>query len=205
MITRGATAPITQVLNDTFVAGVTYTLSVDIFGPGGYSDSTMWSLGIFARNQANADTMLNLDHWFLGPGTGYQPHTIGAGNGGNIPNDHIIARGVKHTVSVTFTATAAIAGQRIGISLAGTTQSKYTLATTPAPPALNAWYGHYDNVSLTSTAGNPGGGPTSGTQRVIRGGGWISLARDCRSAYRTVFWPGSRSEHIGFRLATPVP
>ena len=43
-------------------------------------------------------------------------------------------------------------------------------------------------------------GPSEGSGRVIRGGGWGSDAVSCRSAYRNIFVPGSRSVSLGFRL-----
>ena len=57
------------------------------------------------------------------------------------------------------------------------------------------WYGSYS----TSDLNNPVG-PTSGTSRVIRGGGWDNSAVDVRSASRNVSTPSSRSSFIGFRL-----
>ncbi len=40
-----------------------------------------------------------------------------------------------------------------------------------------------------------------GSRRVLRGGGWVGTARDCRSACRSRWRPGNRSDYIGFRLA----
>ncbi len=40
-----------------------------------------------------------------------------------------------------------------------------------------------------------------GSIRVIRGGSWGSLARDCRAAYRFMFVPSFRGFYLGFRLA----
>lgn len=37
-------------------------------------------------------------------------------------------------------------------------------------------------------------------KRVIRGGSWISDARDCRSAYRYGSQPGYRYNDLGFRV-----
>ena len=55
--------------------------------------------------------------------------------------------------------------------------------------------------------GLPGGrvtdpqGPASGSYRVIRGGGWYCLARDCRSAIRNFdYFPGYGNFLIGFRV-----
>jgi formylglycine-generating enzyme required for sulfatase activity len=47
---------------------------------------------------------------------------------------------------------------------------------------------------------------SSGSVRVIRGGGWGDGAVDCRSANRARYWPGSRYNYLGFRvLAVPSP
>jgi formylglycine-generating enzyme required for sulfatase activity len=57
------------------------------------------------------------------------------------------------------------------------------------------WFGTY-----------PGGiavdpqGLASGSDRVIRGGYWSSLAGYCRSAYRSYCYPGNRSSDVGFRV-----
>jgi formylglycine-generating enzyme required for sulfatase activity/Tfp pilus assembly protein PilF len=43
-------------------------------------------------------------------------------------------------------------------------------------------------------------GPTGGSRRVLRGGGWHLVARDCRSALRGWSLPGIRSYDLGFRV-----
>ena len=51
-------------------------------------------------------------------------------------------------------------------------------------------------------------GPATGTERVLRGGGWSNGARSCRSAYRISLEPNMASLYYGFRLCvllTPVP
>jgi formylglycine-generating enzyme required for sulfatase activity len=48
-------------------------------------------------------------------------------------------------------------------------------------------------------------GPSAGSYRVVRGGGWDCGAGDCRSASRAVEEPGGRSNVIGFRLLRKVP
>ena len=45
-------------------------------------------------------------------------------------------------------------------------------------------------------------GPAAGSSRVFRGGGWLSSAWSCRSAYRGSFSPGSRRGYGGFRVAS---
>ena len=57
------------------------------------------------------------------------------------------------------------------------------------------WYGAY-----TADTTDPVG-PTSGSNRVGRGGGWCDIARGCRSACRGTFKPGSRDSIFGFRVA----
>jgi formylglycine-generating enzyme required for sulfatase activity len=47
---------------------------------------------------------------------------------------------------------------------------------------------------------NPSG-PFKGTDRVIRGGGWIDSAWYCRSARRVSTMPTTRSSNVGFRVA----
>ena len=46
-------------------------------------------------------------------------------------------------------------------------------------------------------------GPVGGNGRVRRGGAWNSTARQCRSANRFVFPPGSMSDDLGFRIVRP--
>ena len=43
-------------------------------------------------------------------------------------------------------------------------------------------------------------GPSSGSYRVIRGGGWFDNARSSRSANRNWFAPAHRLDDLGFRL-----
>lgn len=48
-------------------------------------------------------------------------------------------------------------------------------------------------------------GSSVGLARVVRGGGWTSNPRNCRSAARNDSAPGARASTIGFRLARTVP
>jgi len=57
------------------------------------------------------------------------------------------------------------------------------------------WYGDYPSGSVTDPEG-----PSSGSIRVFRGGGWNGFARFCRSAIRYRYEPGVRSFILGFRL-----
>jgi len=58
------------------------------------------------------------------------------------------------------------------------------------------WYGDYPNGSVTDPTG-----ASSGSLRVLRGGGWLSDARDCRSAHRNGNDPSNRRISIGVRLS----
>ena len=59
------------------------------------------------------------------------------------------------------------------------------------------WYGedYYANASDDDPQG-----PSSGTNRVLRGGSWSSYPRSCRSADRAGFDPSIRYDGIGFRV-----
>jgi formylglycine-generating enzyme required for sulfatase activity len=61
----------------------------------------------------------------------------------------------------------------------------------------NDWYssGYY-----SSSPGSNPTGPSSGSARVIRGGGWINSAVSLRSAYRFHYNANNRSNNIGLRL-----
>ena len=59
------------------------------------------------------------------------------------------------------------------------------------------WKGDYPGGTLTDPDG-----PSSGSARVGRGGGWYFSARYCRSAYRGRYSPGIRYNGLGFRLLT---
>ena len=58
------------------------------------------------------------------------------------------------------------------------------------------WYGG----SYESGAQRNPAGPSSGSCRVIRGGGWLINARYCRSSYRYYSAPGNRNDDLGLRL-----
>jgi formylglycine-generating enzyme required for sulfatase activity len=57
------------------------------------------------------------------------------------------------------------------------------------------WHGDYSGAATDGSAWE-----RSGSDRVVRGGGWSSLARDCRSADRNNDGPGDRDGVLGFRL-----
>lgn len=58
------------------------------------------------------------------------------------------------------------------------------------------WYGDYGDGMATDPVG-----PSEGTTRVVRGGGWYGLAEDCRSAGRHDREPGYARCGGGFRVA----
>jgi formylglycine-generating enzyme required for sulfatase activity len=60
----------------------------------------------------------------------------------------------------------------------------------------NDWYEAYSDGAVT----NPQG-PSSGSLRVLRGGGWFYPAGYCRSAFRRMDLPSVRYDYLGFRLA----
>jgi len=60
----------------------------------------------------------------------------------------------------------------------------------------NDWYGDYSSGSQT----NPHG-PSTGSRRVCRGGGWNYDAGYCRVSLRGSETPGSRDNSLGLRLA----
>ena len=57
------------------------------------------------------------------------------------------------------------------------------------------WYDSYPSGSVTDPRG-----PSSGSYRVCRGGGWLLNARNCLSAYRGNDGPSNRLGGLGFRL-----
>ena len=58
------------------------------------------------------------------------------------------------------------------------------------------WYGFYSSSSKTNPAG-----PSSGCDRVLRGGSWFNYARRCRVSVRRNHFPSHRGNRCGFRLA----
>lgn len=58
------------------------------------------------------------------------------------------------------------------------------------------WYGSYNSGSQTNPTG-----PSSGSNRVRRGGSWFSRARYCRVSDRGSNTPGNGRSYLGFRLA----
>ena len=61
------------------------------------------------------------------------------------------------------------------------------------------WYGDYSSSSQTNPTG-----ATSGSNRVIRGGGWSYYACCCRVSFRDCYTPGNTGYNLGLRLVLPV-
>jgi len=62
------------------------------------------------------------------------------------------------------------------------------------------WYGDYPSGSVTDPVG-----PSSGSNRVLRGGSWDHPPGRCQSVSRCGHLPGHRYNHLGFRLACEIP
>lgn len=58
------------------------------------------------------------------------------------------------------------------------------------------WYGSYSSAAQTDPTG-----PSTGSSRVFRGGGWGSGATGCRVAFRDFSAPASGGYYLGLRLA----
>jgi len=58
------------------------------------------------------------------------------------------------------------------------------------------WYGSYSSGSQNDPAG-----PSSGSDRVVRGGNWNLSANFCRSAFRSYRSPGYSPYYLGFRVS----
>jgi len=58
------------------------------------------------------------------------------------------------------------------------------------------WYGTYRASGVDDPPG-----PTAGSDRVLRGGGWVYVAGFCRSAFRRGDAPAGRNYDLGFRVA----
>lgn len=59
----------------------------------------------------------------------------------------------------------------------------------------NDWYGPYASRAATDPQG-----PSSGTDRVLRGCHWLNTATECRSAKRSGFPPNYATDVVGFRV-----
>ena len=72
--------------------------------------------------------------------------------------------------------------------------------------AGNVWewvwdrYGSYSGGAATDPVG-----PSSGSYRVFRGGGWYDYAKGCHAAFRNFVGPGNHSKGLGLRLCRSAP
>ena len=96
----------------------------------------------------------------------------------------------------------------------GTSSEKSHPVRTKAPNELGIydmsgnvfeWCEDWDSSTYyqNSPSTNPTG-PTSGSYRVYRGGGWFDEAACCRSVYRSSIKPSDCLSHLGLRLALSV-
>lgn len=60
---------------------------------------------------------------------------------------------------------------------------------------VNDWYGAYPTESVVNY-----GGPETGNYRVIRGGGWSNVIKDCAPDVRDKKEPSYKSAKVGFRV-----
>ncbi len=63
----------------------------------------------------------------------------------------------------------------------------------------NDWYAAYTSISSTNPTG-----PTTGTNRVIRGGSYFFGSDRCRIAYRFSYFPSHRHSSNGFRVVSSL-
>jgi formylglycine-generating enzyme required for sulfatase activity len=68
----------------------------------------------------------------------------------------------------------------------------------------NVWEYCWDWYEIPTAGISGDGGPSTGAQRVIRGGSWYYYARECRSASRAPYWPNSKDDIVGFRVARTI-
>ena len=61
---------------------------------------------------------------------------------------------------------------------------------------VNDRFGSYSEGAATDPTG-----PSTGTRRVLRGGGWLDYSGYCRSSYRDRLGPDYRGNNLGFRVA----
>jgi len=69
---------------------------------------------------------------------------------------------------------------------------------------VHEWVWDY-NGSYTNTAKTDPQGPTTGSDRVRRGGGYIGNNIDVRSVSKSYLAPGSRDAEVGFRVVRRIP
>ncbi len=69
---------------------------------------------------------------------------------------------------------------------------------------VREWCWDWHSPNYNGAASSNPRGPTSGSFRVCRNGGWNGYADECRLAYRGSLPPVNTTDAIGFRLALPI-
>jgi len=62
----------------------------------------------------------------------------------------------------------------------------------------------YDPTYYATSPGQDPQGPPEGTQRVVRGGNWVTYGWSCRTAARDIHVPTPGSSFVGFRVVLVV-
>ena len=117
------------------------------------------------------------------------------------------ARGGKKSKGYTYSGSNTIGD----VTWYGSNASKTNIVKTKAANELgiydmsgNVWEwcsDWYSSSYHNSLPQNDPIGPTTGTNRVLRGGSWFSTATYCRCANRSNYAPSNRNNYLGFRLA----
>ncbi len=148
----------------------------------------------------------------------YPPSSGGAGGGYRLPTEaewEYAARGGTSTPFYTGTCLSTDQANYDGnYPYQSCAKGKYREKTTPVGSFAPNKYGLYDmsgnvwewcqdwydaDYYKNSPANNPKG-PSTGSNRVLRGGSWSDDAQYCRSALRHIYYPSYRNFNYGFRL-----